>query len=116
MNFKPELAAKVLAGVKTQTRRAVSINERSPWYVFGCRVTPGKDYAVCPGRGKHAIGRVMVTAVRKERLALISDADAIAEGFSGRDEFFDAWTAINGKPPHGLFVWAITFHPTEQES
>lgn len=32
MNFKPELAAKVMSGEKTVTRRLVSENPRSPWW------------------------------------------------------------------------------------
>jgi len=38
--FRPDPAAKVMAGEKTVTRRLVSVNPRSP---------------CCPGRGKHAI-------------------------------------------------------------
>ena len=36
MNFRPELAEKVMAGEKTVTRRVASENPRSPWYVGGC--------------------------------------------------------------------------------
>jgi hypothetical protein len=57
MNFRPELAEKVMAGEKTVTRRLVSDNPRSPWYVGGCSLNVGQDYAVCPGRGKDAIRR-----------------------------------------------------------
>ena len=43
---------------KTVTRRLVSDNPRSPWFEGGCSLKAGRDYAVCPGRGKNAIGRV----------------------------------------------------------
>ena len=62
MIFKPELAEKVLAGEKTETRRVVKDGE------VECRYVPGRDYAVQPGRGKRAIGRIYITDVRREKL------------------------------------------------
>ncbi len=56
MNFRPELAAKVLDGSKTVTRRRMSDNPRSPWWRGGCKVWFAYSYAVCPGRGKHSSG------------------------------------------------------------
>jgi hypothetical protein len=58
VNFRPELAEKVMRGEKTVTRRIASTNPRSPWYSDRCGLKTGRDYAVCPGRGKHALGRV----------------------------------------------------------
>jgi len=68
VNFRPELAAKVMAGEKTVTRRLCSDNPRSPWWWEDCSLRVGKDYAVCPGRGKHAIGRVRIVSVERLRL------------------------------------------------
>ena len=87
MIFKPDLAAKVADGTKTQTRR------------HKLRYETGKDYAVQPGRGKHAICRVRITDVRQERLLDISDGDVKAEGFDGREAFLDRWEQINHAPP-----------------
>jgi hypothetical protein len=79
----------VLDGSKTQTRRLVkegdtllnvglpmrvrNANRRTRWEV-------GKEYAVQPGRGQQAVGRIKLLAIRKEYLHDITDDDAIAEG------------------------------------
>src|SRR4051812_43017888 len=96
MNFRPELAEKVMAGAKTVTRRLVSDNPRSPWSRESCSLRVNRSYAVCPGRGKNAIGRVRILSVRKERLGWIGPHDAIHEGFPTVQAFQEAWTAING--------------------
>jgi hypothetical protein len=96
MNFRPELADKVMAGEKTVTRRLVSENPRSPWYVGACSLKVDHTYAVCPGRGKHAIGRVRVTRVRREPLGILGLGEACAEGFSTMFAFREAWRTING--------------------
>lgn len=79
----------VLAGRKTQTRRLVKGKE---WYspVMDCVMTSqhngrmkwwvGQTYAVQPGRGQKAVGRIKLLAIRMERLQAISEADAQAEG------------------------------------
>lgn len=48
-------------------------NYRLKWQV-------GRTYAVQPGRGKAAIGRIRITAIRKERVQDITEEDAFAEG------------------------------------
>ena len=89
MIFKEKLCQKVLDGTKTQTRRLVEgnsfirltgdyyqvndVNGRRKWCVH-------KSYAVQPGRGKKAVGRIFINRIRRESLQLISEADAIAEG------------------------------------
>lgn len=109
MNFRPELAAQVLAGAKTQTRRPTTMSPRSPWYEGGCSLTPGRTYAVCPGRGKPAVGRVRVTAVRREALGAITEDDARREGFESRAAFLDYWRAMHGDVDPAQPVWVVEF-------
>ncbi|MFA4974630.1 MAG: ASCH domain-containing protein [bacterium] len=59
----------VLDGTKTQTRRL----RAQPPYV-------GRTYAVQPGRGKPAVGRIRITAIRQQRVQDITAEDALAEG------------------------------------
>lgn len=40
----------------------------------------GRTYAIQPGRGKEAVGRFLLTGIRRERLQDISGEDAQAEG------------------------------------
>lgn len=49
-------------------------------YSFKYRL--GRTYAVQPGRGKKAVGRIRITKIRRERLQEISDEDCKAEGIS----------------------------------
>lgn len=107
MIFVPELALKVMAGEKDVTRRLCSDNPRSPWWSGRCKLIPGKDYAVCPGRGVHAIGRVRVVSVVKMPLGVVSEAEARREGFPSARAFEDAWTAINGRWEPGVMVYRI---------
>ena len=109
MNFRADLAAKVMVGRKTVTRRRMSDNPRSPWYRHACSMIHGRSYAVCPGRGKAAIGRVLVTDVRAATLGDVDDHEAHLEGFPRRASFVAAWTEINGDfDPHEL-VWRVVF-------
>ena len=127
MNFTPDMLAKVLDGSKTMTRRPVKQGETLCGlpYVLG---TPGASieyvrdtqgrmkwrrnavYAVCPGRGKSAVARMRITAIRRERAIDISEADARAEGFDSREAFFDKLRALYG-PNVDLtaLYWALTF-------
>lgn len=111
MNFKPELAAKVMSGDKTVTRRLVSDNPRSPWWREKCSLKVGRDYAICPGRGKNAIGRVRIVSVERQMLGYLSKVEAEAEGFDGPLPmllFEETWTAINGGPYNsGVYVWRV---------
>jgi hypothetical protein len=109
MNFQPELAAKVMAGEKTVTRRLVSENPRSPWWREQCSLKVDHTYAVCPGRGKRAIGRVRITGVNLEQLGDLDDDEAFREGFTTKVEFVDAFTAINGSYDPATLVWRVEF-------
>jgi hypothetical protein len=112
--FRPDLAAKVMAGEKTVTRRLVSDNPRSPWWCEKCGLVVGNDYAVCPGRGKHAIGRIEVTRVDRMRLGWISHAESLREGFGSRSEFYTAWDAINGAHDVRTLVWRVEFRVADE--
>lgn len=96
MTFRPELAAAVMDGRKTVTRRVASPNPRSPWYVGACSLVVGRDYAVQPGRGKGAIGRARIVSTRLERLGYLSDDEARAEGFENAYQFERTFARLNG--------------------
>lgn len=112
MNFTTEMLALVLAGKKTQTRRPVKANEReNRWHLGGdtdetineviqgkrLKWLAGREYAVCPGRGKKAVARMQLLSIRRERAIDISEADAIAEGFESREAFWDKLRSLYGK-------------------
>jgi uncharacterized protein YhfF len=89
MLFKPELCEKILKGEKTQTRRIKKSGERFVDYLPGGKAVfterrtkwvVGQTYAICPGRGKPAVGRIRLLDIREERVKDISEADAIVEG------------------------------------
>jgi hypothetical protein len=107
--FKPELAERILRGEKTQTRRIPSDNPRSPWFDAGRSFTPGRTYAIQPGRSKPSVGRVEILAVSREVLGSIVPGDAEAEGFSNREEFFDYWRRLHGDIDLDAEVWALRF-------
>lgn len=109
MNFQPELAEKVMAGAKIVTRRLVSENYRSPWAATDCKIKVGRSYAVCPGRGKHAIGRIVVRQVTLEQLGWLDPHEAIREGFPNTVAFEQAWEKINGAYDPSVWVWRVEF-------
>ena len=80
MIFKPELAAKVIDGSKSMSRR------RLP-----CQYKVDRWYKVQPGRGKFHVCHIFVTKVREAWLSDITDADAVREGFANRHEFYRYW-------------------------
>jgi hypothetical protein len=115
MNFRPELAQAVMAGRKTVTRRLMSDNPRSPWFRGACSLKVGQTYAVCPGRGKNAIGRVRIVAVDLIDLGTMDLDEARAEGFNSVREFFEAFHGINRGKQHDAYtpVWRIAFEVAE---
>lgn len=104
-----------MAGTKDVTRRLVSDNPRSPWAAGGCKLVVGRSYAVCPGRGKHAIGRVIVRQVTLELLGVLWEAEAIREGFEHRIAFEQAWEKINGAYDPRAWVWRVEFTRVDPE-
>lgn len=124
MQFQPELAALILAGRKTQTRRPfipfnretrlgdtviencwlkiaqVNRNLRLKWRV-------GETYAVQPGRGKPTIARIRLLRIRREDVRDISFADALSEGFSNRRDFWRTWCGFYDPPMARLEMDAL---------
>ena len=94
MIFRPELAAKVLDGTKTATRRRLTAYKHRKGSAIRYRV--GRVYAVQPGRGQRHVGHIKVTGVREERLFDISVEDVRREGFASLDDFLWYWQQLHG--------------------
>lgn len=106
---------KVLTGEKTQTRRLVKPDQwiETVYYdapqmyvytggsqrrcVYGTfhSVLYPKTYAVQPGRGQKAVGRIRITHIRREDVRNISEEDARAEGFTDIDDFLETWCGMH---------------------
>lgn len=103
MIFKPELAAKVMAGTKTRMWRPGSTQR---YQVF-------RDYAVQPGRGKFAIGRLRIIEAAECVLGDTTEEEAILEGFEDLEGFHTYVRALYpGLAPsvyHELLGWAYRF-------
>jgi len=125
MIFK-ETWQQVLDGTKTQTRRpvkdgdeghhilprggflSVEHNGRLKWAL-------GFDYAVQPGRGKKAVGRIRITGIWRQRLREIWVEECRAEGITGvfaRFGFEQLWNSLYRKPyrwEDNPEVWVLEF-------
>jgi hypothetical protein len=111
MIFRPDLAAAVVAGTKTVTRRRVSPNPSSPWFGGRCGYRVGQDVAICPGRGRHAVGRATIVGLSREPLGMLTRREAAAEGFASAEAFEEAWSAIHGGYDAGAVVWRVELRP-----
>lgn len=114
MLFKPELAAKILRGEKTETRRLKKpgdrlVNGRTVYRNGRVQWELGRTYAICPGRGKRAVGRIRLTCISEEIVGAIREECAIQEGFRSRDEFLAVFAAINGAKHESSLCYALTF-------
>ena len=110
ISFRPELAEAVMAGRKTVTRRLVNTdNPRSHWHRNQVAKLTGKSVAVCPGRGKHQIGRVTVTAVERDLFypASITDIEARREGFDSAEAFVATWKKLHKGSVLPVYVWRV---------
>lgn len=121
MNFRPEMVAAIRRG-KCETRRVANDNPNSPWYRGGCAFhvpRPSierfeKTYAICPGRGKTAVGRLKLT--KEPELSVvenITEAGALNEGFKSRDDFLAYFKELNPTTGLDTEVWVIRFAPVE---
>ncbi len=99
MIFRAELLAKVLDGTKTMTRR----------HVHGRTYHVGRDYAVQPGRGKHAVARIRITENHTAFLGEISEHHARREGFPNASAFVAYWRKLYGDFNPSERVQVISF-------
>ena len=104
MIFKPEMIEKILAGDKTVTRRPIVGNA-------DCRYKDGRDYALQPGRGKKAVGRIRILDIRATELGhQLTILESAKEGFGSFRDFRDDWEDLYGVSWHPLQrVWRIEF-------
>jgi len=89
MIFSPQLAAKVLSGEKTVTRRRLVHRDGRP-----SRYKVSGVYAVQPGRGKPHVGHIQVWNILIEPLNAITNDDIRLEGFAKWVDFMDYWVAL----------------------
>lgn len=68
----------------------IESNDRSLYEV-------GKTYAIQPGRGMKAVGRIEIVSIRREDVRCISLADVKAEGFDTVDDFLATWVLMHDK-------------------
>jgi hypothetical protein len=116
VNFRPELVEAIRRGRKSETRRVANGNPNSPWYRGACAFSKGHvgGYAICPGRGKAAVGRLELTEDPVlEKLGDLDDEAARREGFADLLEFEAYWERLHGKWDPNLEVWVIKFNVTE---
>jgi len=152
MIFKDELCQRVLDGTKTQTRRLVKEGDFLVHWPMTCvfgekglRFRVNQTYAVQPGRGKHAVGRIGIIKIRREKLQEISHEDIGAEGLTQvfpvlmntsylmtgakdknelkrilfRAEFAGLWDSIHPKGKRWIDnpeVWVLEFELAERVS
>lgn len=130
MIFTPEHAQMALDGRKRQTRRPVKPGDMASHNEHGGIVAVLRNgrllwrvsrvYALQPGRGKKAIGRIRITKIRRERLWEITANDCLAEGIRLRPNAFGSirwdfkrlWNSIYRKPyrwEDNPWVWCFTF-------
>lgn len=109
MNFQPDLVVAILDGRKTVTRRMASENPRSPWYEAQCSYRPGREYALCPGRGKTAMGRIRIKHVQLVQLGSLTDEEARREGFSSAVAFSLTWARMHRGYSNQDWVWRVEF-------
>lgn len=106
MIFLPDHCKAIVEGRKTQTRRLQKVDHQfatgreSPdrvyhtWMYSGKKVLKwqvGKEYAVCPGRGKEGIARIKLLGIGTDCVQGITEEDAKAEGVNPE------WISVGSK-------------------
>ena len=105
MMFKRDLLEKVLSGAKTQTRRLHTKTLRK-----------GKIYALKKNWVENTGKYIKITKVYNQKLGDINYSEIIKEGFSGIDEFREAWIRINGSWDPDIIVTVYEFELAEPPS
>lgn len=90
MIFSPQLAAKVLSGEKTVTRRRLTHRDGRP-----IRYKVNGLYAVQAGRGWPHVGHIRVNTVDVEELRDLTREEAQREGFATIGAFMDYWVKLH---------------------
>lgn len=103
MMFGAALIPEVFNGNKTVTRRPGSTHYKV-----------GNEQAIQPGRGRHSMGRLVITKVTEEELGCVDDAEAKLEGFSGHRQFVEYWIQLYGSWDPKTKVKRIEFRVVEQ--
>lgn len=115
----------VMNGTKTQTRRIIRPGEdllngvvyTSEWRKV---YEVGKSYAVQPGRGKKAIGRIKITNIRSQDVRDISDEDIAAEGFrsdhhyTAQYRFLHTWVLMHDSRVSDFYTFPKYFYDFQQ--
>jgi hypothetical protein len=103
MIFKQQMVDAILEGQKTVTRRPVKYLDgpERERMAASCRYKVGKDYAIQPGRGQKAVGRIRILAIDQRPLYVGNRAEAgeeaRAEGFNRWGEFRAYWIKLYGR-------------------
>lgn len=101
--FKPEHVAPILAGTKTQTRR---IWERKRANVGSVHLAKTQMIS------KEYFAKLEILAVYLEPIMVISEEDALAEGYPTKHDYLDAFCRINKRTFDSLenmVVWVVKF-------
>ena len=112
MQFSPDLCDLILARKKTVTRRPTKWGGWCGCSEMPCRYEVGKTYAIQPGRGKKAVGRMLVLSVKRQKLGRLPMSEARAEGFINSHLFVSRWIDLYGKYDTSQTVDRIEFELT----
>ena len=98
---------------KTQTRRLATgapriiINGETFQVESVGQWKVGKSYAVQPGRGKHAVGRITILRLWAEDAREISDVDVRAGGYADKIDFMRVWVKMHDLTLHRQEYWGL---------
>jgi hypothetical protein len=102
MMFKKDLLDMVISGAKTQTRRRHKHTLRKD-----------RIYAVKRNWLETTGDYIQIKKVYPQKLGDVSEEEAHKEGFSGLDEFREAWIRINGSWDPEMVVTVYEFELAE---
>lgn len=79
-------------------------NRLEEYATYECPYRVGKSIAVQPGRGKKAIGHIVITGLGRGDCREMRPPAAQAEGFPMPLEFLILWTKMHDKPAHRHYL------------